>query len=91
MYIRIMDDLKRGPDDYLSGGIVLCTHKDASVASNSVPHENERLFAGEYRLVLPFGDDLWKKVESGRDSLEEPLKQNWLGPHWHFIENPTKE
>lgn len=38
MYVRIVDDLKRGPDDNPTVGIILCTHKDASVVRYSVLH-----------------------------------------------------
>ena len=31
MYVRMVDALKRAPDDNPTVGIILCTHKDASV------------------------------------------------------------
>ena len=72
MYVRIVDDLKRGPDDNPTVGIILCTHKDASVVRYSVLHENEQLFASKYKLVLPSEEDLRKELERGRASLGEP-------------------
>jgi predicted nuclease of restriction endonuclease-like (RecB) superfamily len=72
MYVRIVDDLKRGPDDNPTVGIILCTHKDTSVVRYSVLHENEQLFASKYKLVLPSEEDLRKELERGRASLGEP-------------------
>jgi predicted nuclease of restriction endonuclease-like (RecB) superfamily len=72
MYVRIVDDLKRGPDDNPTVGIILCTHKGASVVRYSVLHENEQLFASKYKLVLPSEEDLRKELERGRASLGEP-------------------
>jgi YhcG PDDEXK nuclease domain len=31
MYVRMVDDLKRGPDDNPTVGIILCSQKDVSV------------------------------------------------------------
>jgi YhcG PDDEXK nuclease domain len=42
MYVRMVDELKRAPDDNPSVGIILRTHKDASVVRYSVLHENEQ-------------------------------------------------
>jgi hypothetical protein len=52
MYVRMVDDLKRGPDDNPTIGIILCTHKDASVVRYSVLHEDEQLLAAI--LVIQF-------------------------------------
>lgn len=65
MYVRMYDDLKRGPDDNPTVGIILCATKDASVVRYSVLHENEQLFASKYRLVLPTEEEL--RVELERD------------------------
>ena len=51
MYVRMMDDLKRGPDDNPTIGIVLGAQKDASVVRYSVLHDNEQMFASRYKLV----------------------------------------
>ena len=48
MYVRMCDELKRGPDDNPTVGIILCTQKDASVVRYSVLHGNEQLFASKY-------------------------------------------
>ena len=75
MYVRMVDDLKRGPDDNPTVGIILCTHKDASVVRYSVLHGNEHLFASKYKLVLPSEDELRAELERERASLEEHQKR----------------
>jgi len=71
MYVRMVDDLKRAPDDNPTVGIILCTHKDASVVRYSVLHENEQLFASKYKLVLPSEEELRAELDRERASLEE--------------------
>ena len=71
MYVRMMDDLKRGPDDNPTVGIILCTHKDASVVRYSVLHENEQLFASKYKLVLPSEEELRTELDRERALLAE--------------------
>jgi YhcG PDDEXK nuclease domain len=41
MYLRMYDELKRGADDGPTVGIILCTHKDASVVRYSVLQGHE--------------------------------------------------
>lgn len=71
MYVRLYDDLKRGPEDNPTVGIILCATKDASVVRYSVLHENEQLFASKYRLVLPTEDELRAELERDRALLED--------------------
>jgi len=74
MYVRMTDDLKRGPDDNPTVGIVLCTHKDASVVRYSVLHGSEQLFASKYKLVLPSEDELRKELDRERALVAERLE-----------------
>jgi predicted nuclease of restriction endonuclease-like (RecB) superfamily len=69
MYVRIMDDLKRGSDDNPTVGIILCAQKDASVVRYSVLHENEQLFASRYKLVLPSEEELRMELDRERAQL----------------------
>jgi hypothetical protein len=69
MYVRMYDDLKRSPDDNPTVGIVLCTHKDASIVRYSVLHGNEQLFASKYMLVLPSEDELRAELDRERAAL----------------------
>jgi len=70
MYVRMYDELKRGPEDNPTVGIILCASKDASVVRYSVLHENEQLFASKYRLVLPTEEELRIELERDRALLE---------------------
>jgi predicted nuclease of restriction endonuclease-like (RecB) superfamily len=70
MYVRMYDDLKRGPEDNPTVGIILCATKDASVVRYSVLHENEQLFASKYRLVLPTEEELRAELERDRALFE---------------------
>ena len=70
MYVGMYDELKRGPEDNPTVGIILCATKDASVVRYSVLHENEQLFASKYRLVLPTDEELRAELERDRALLE---------------------
>ena len=67
MYVRLYDDLKRGPEDCPTADIILCAQKNASVVRYSVLHGNEQLFASKYTLVLPTEDEL--RAELDREQL----------------------
>jgi len=71
MYVRMYDDLKRGPDDNPTVGILLCDQKDQSVARYSVLKDSEQLFANKYRLILPSEEELRTEIERERAVLEE--------------------
>jgi predicted nuclease of restriction endonuclease-like (RecB) superfamily len=72
MYVRMMDDLKRGSDDNPTVGIILCAQKDASGVRYSVLHENEQLFASRYKLVLPSEEELRMELNRERAQLAGP-------------------
>ncbi len=69
MYVRMYDDLRRGPDDNPTVGIILCSQKDASVVRYSVLEGNEQLFASKYKLVLPSEEELRMELERERERL----------------------
>lgn len=73
MYVRMYDDLKRGPDDGPTVGIILCAQKDESVVRYSVLQGNEQLFASKYKLVLPSEEELRAELNRERAVLEERL------------------
>jgi len=75
MYVRMTDGIRRGPDDNPTVGIILCTHKDASVVRFSVLHENEQLFATKYKLVLPSEDELRAELDRERALLAEQSRK----------------
>lgn len=69
LYVRMHDDLKRGPDDNPTVGIILCSQKDASVVRYSVLNGSEQLFASRYKLVLPSEEELRRELDRERASL----------------------
>jgi len=70
MYVRMFDDLKRGPDDNPTIGIILCADKDETVVRYSVLKDNEQLFASKYRTLLPTEEELAAEVERERLLIE---------------------
>ena len=71
MYVRMVDDLKRAPDDNNTVVIVLCAGKATSVVHHSALHENEQLFASKSKLVLPSEDELRAELEKEQLWLAE--------------------
>ncbi|MNF89260.1 hypothetical protein D3C84_717770 [compost metagenome] len=71
MYVRLYDDLKRGPDDKPTVGIILCARKDDSVVRYSVLQGHEQLFASQYQLVLPTEEELRNELDRERARLED--------------------
>lgn len=73
MYVRMYDDLKRGPADGPTVGIILCAHKDESVVRYSVLKDNEQIFASKYKTVLPSEEELRAELEREQVAIEERL------------------
>jgi hypothetical protein len=78
MYVRMYDDLKRGPEDGPTVGIILCAQKDDSVVRYSVLEGNEQLFASKYKLVLPSEEELRAEMDRERAALEVRLSNQKL-------------
>lgn len=74
MYVRIMDEQRRGEEDNPTVGIILCAAKDASVVRYSVLHGNEQLFASKYKLILPSEEELKAELEKERQWLAEHMQ-----------------
>ncbi len=76
MYVRMYDDLKRGPEDSPTVGIILCTQRDESVVRYSMLQGHEQLFASKYKLVLPSEEELRAELDRERVMLEQrPINQ----------------
>lgn len=73
MYVRMYDELRRGPEDGPTVGIILCAKKDESVVRFSVLEGHEQLFASKYKLVLPSEEELRAELDRERALLEERL------------------
>ncbi|SDQ02066.1 PDDEXK nuclease domain-containing protein [Ectopseudomonas guguanensis] len=78
MYVRMFDDLRRGPEDGPTVGIILCAQKDASVVRYSVLQGSEQLFASKYKLVLPSEEELRAELDRERARLAEQRGLYWV-------------
>lgn len=76
MYVRMYDDLKRGPEDNPTVSIILCTHKEASVMRYSVLHGHEQLLASKYKLILPSEDELRAELDRERAQLQSEQQRD---------------
>ena len=65
MYIRMFDDIKKGPDDNPTIGILLCADKDETIVKYSVLNESKQIFASKYLPYLPTEEELKRELESG--------------------------
>lgn len=78
MYVRMFDDLRRGPEDGPAVGIIHCAQKDASVVRYSVLQGSEQLFASKYKLVLPSEEELRAELDRERARLAEQRGLYWV-------------
>lgn len=78
MYVRMFDELRRGPEDGPTVGIILCAQKDASVVRYSVLQGSEQLFASKYKLVLPSEEELRAELDRERARLAEQRGLYWI-------------
>jgi predicted nuclease of restriction endonuclease-like (RecB) superfamily len=78
MYVRMFDDLKRGPEDGPTVGIILCAQKDVSLVRYSVLQGSEQLFASKYKLVLPSEEELRAELDRERARLAEQRGLYWV-------------
>lgn len=70
MYIRMFDDIKKGPDDNPTIGILLCADKDETIVKYSVLNESKQIFASKYLPYLPTEEELKRELESGSRIIE---------------------
>ncbi len=63
MYLQIYDQMKKGPDDNPTIGIILCSETDADVAQYSTLAKNDQMFAAKYKLYLPSKEELKEEIE----------------------------
>lgn len=78
MYIRMFDELKRGEDDNLTIGIILCSDTDEDIAKYSMLNGSEKLFASKYSLYLPTKEELRAEIESQKAifNMQQQEKNN---------------
>lgn len=63
MYVRMYDDLMKGPDDNPTIGVLLCTDTDSTIAKYSVLNDSNQLFATKYMTYMPTEDELRREIE----------------------------
>lgn len=63
MYVRMYDDLMKGPDDNPTIGVLLCTDTDSTIAKYSVLNDSNQLFAAKYMTYMPTEEELRREIE----------------------------
>ena len=67
MYLQMYDNMKKGPDDNPTIGIILCAETDSDVARYSTLAKNDQMFAAKYKLYLPDEEDLRREIEKQKE------------------------
>ena len=67
MYLQMYDNMKKGPDDNPTIGIILCTETDSDVARYSTLAKNDQMFAAKYKLYLPDKENLRREIERQKE------------------------
>ena len=67
MYLQMYDNMKKGPDDNPTIGIILCAETDSDVARYSTLAKNDQMFAAKYKLYLPDKEDLRREIEKQKE------------------------
>ena len=75
MYVRMYDELRRGPEDNPTVGVILCARKDETVVRYSVLSEHKRMFASRYKLVLPSEKELRAELMREQRLLEDGSRE----------------
>jgi len=81
MYLQMYDNMKKGPDDNPTIGIILCAETDSDVARYSTLAKNDQMFAAKYKLYLPDEEDLRREIEKQKELylMAHPEEQNKKG------------
>jgi SsrA-binding protein len=76
MYVRMYDDLIKGPDDAPTIGVLLCTDTDNTIARYSVLHDSDQLFATKFMTYMPSEDELRNEIEQQKMEKKKPTPIN---------------
>jgi hypothetical protein len=75
------DDLRRGPDDSPTVGIILCAQKDQiEWSATRFCDGNEQLFASRYKLILPSEEELRAELVREQRLLAERVDDEGQRP-----------
>ncbi len=76
MYVRMYDDLMKGPDDNPTIGVLLCTDTDSTIAKYSVLNESQQLFAAKYMTYMPTEEELRREIERQKQFFLEAHRKD---------------
>ncbi len=86
-YVRMFDAHARPPGDNPTIGLILCSHKNETIAKYSVLADARQIFAAKYVKVLPSEQALAKQVDftlrSERDHAKTERAPNYFSPTEH--------
>ena len=71
MYVNYYERELTNPGDNPPIGIVLCTDKGADLVKYTLPLDNKRIFAAEYKLHLPSERELVAELRRERAAIED--------------------
>ena len=74
MYVNYYDREIKNIEENKTVGILLSTKKNETVVKYTLPEDNDRIFASEYKLHLPTEQDLINAIEEEKKNLQ--LKDN---------------
>ena len=75
-YVRIYDQHRKGDDDNLTIGLILCSKKSEAIAKYSILTESKQLFASKYLPYLPSEEELRLELERERALLNQLPDEN---------------
>ncbi|MBN1601228.1 MAG: DUF1016 family protein [Chitinispirillaceae bacterium] len=64
MYVNHFDRNIKLPEENPTAGIILCKHHEQAIVEMTLPENNQQIFAGKYRLLIPSKAQLRKQIES---------------------------
>ena len=70
MYVNYYDREIKTNDENPTVGILLSTDRNKTVVKNTLPENNETIFASEYKLYLPTEEELIEAIEEEKKNLE---------------------
>lgn len=70
MYARMYDELKCGPDDNPTIGLILCADTSKDIAKYSILRDNKQLFAAKYLTYLPSEEELRREIERQKEIFQ---------------------
>ena len=70
MYVNYYDRCEKSPDENPTIGILLCTEKNDTLVSMTLPKDNNTILASKYQLYLPSEQQLIDEVEKVKFQLK---------------------